>query len=154
MSALISFFGGTFARWLFAELLGIIKAREDRRGELEMLTAQQAIERERHEWQRQGIADAAAAGVKVVEAQREASAGDFADRMTLEALTQIGRPSGVAWVDAWNGAIRPALATAAILLIVGNALAPGRVVLTGVVMEVVAGILGLYIGGRIHATGR
>lgn len=153
MTALFSFLGSASLRWLLGELLGIIKAREDRRGEFEMIRLQADIDRERAERQRQAVADAAAAGVKLVEAQREASAGDFADRMTLEALQQIGRPSGVAWVDAWNGAIRPALASAAILLLVGSAIWPAHVVLTGALGEVVCGVLGLYVGGRVHLKG-
>ena len=154
MTALISFLGSAGLRWLVGELLGIFKAREDRRAEVEMIRLQAALAREQAERQRQAVADAAAAGVKLVEAQREASAGDAADRMTLEALQQIGRPSGVAWVDGWNGAIRPALASASILLLIGSTIWPAHVVLTPLVAEVVCGVLGLYVGGRIHATGR
>ena len=154
MTALISFLGSAGLRWLVGELLGIFKAREDRKAEVEMLRLQADLDRERAERQRLAVADAAAAGVKLVEAQREASASDYADKMMLEAMEQIGRPSGVAWVDAWNGSIRPALATASILLLIGNALAPGHIILTGIVGEVVCGALGLYVGGRIASTGR
>ncbi len=154
MTALLSFLGSASLRWLLGELLGIVKAREDRRSEVEMIRLQADLERERAERQRQAVADAAAAGVKLVEAQREASAGDFADRMTLEALQQIGRPSGVAWVDALNASVRPVMAYIALLLLAGSAIAPEHVVITGMVGEVVGGVLGLFIGGRIHATGR
>jgi len=154
MTALISFLGSASLRWLLGELLGIFKAREDRRAEIDMLRLQADLERERAERQRLAVQDAAAAGVKLVEAQREASAGDFADRMMLAGVEAVGRPSGIAWVDAWNGAIRPALASASILLLIGHAIAPGHIVLTGIVGEVVCGALGLYVGGRIASTGR
>jgi len=154
MTALISFLGSASLRWLLGELLGIVKAREDRRAEIDMLRLQADLERERAERQRLAVADAAAAGVKLVEAQREASASDAADRMMLAGVEAVGRPSGVQWVDSWNGSIRPALASASILLLLGNALFPAHVALTGLVGEVVCGALGLYVGGRIHATGR
>lgn len=153
MTALISFLGSAGLRWLVGELLGIFKAREDRRAEVEMIRLQADIAREQAERQRQAVADAAAAGVKLIEAQREASAGDAADRMMLEALQQIGRPSGVAWVDGWNGAIRPALASASILLLIGSAIWPDHVIITGLLGEIAAGVLGLYVGGRVHLKG-
>ena len=153
MTALISFLGSASLRWLLGELLGIIKAREDRRAEVEMIRLQADLERERAERQRLAVQDAAAAGVKLVESQREASAGDFADRMTLEALQQIGRPSGVAWVDALNASVRPVLAYVSLLLLAGSAIAPEHVVITGMVGEVACGALGLYVGGRVHLKG-
>lgn len=153
MTALISFLGSASLRWLLGELIGIFKAREDRRSEVEMIRLQADLAREQAERQRLAVADAAAAGVKLVEAQREASASDFADRMMLEAMEQIGRPSGIGWVDGWNGAIRPALASASILLLVGSAIWPAHIMLTGALGEVVCGVLGLYVGGRVHLKG-
>lgn len=154
MTALISFLGSASLRWLLGELLGIFKAREDRRAEVEMLRLQADLERERAERQRQAVKDAADAGVKLIEAQREASAGDFSDRMMLTAMEAIGRPSGVAWVDALNASVRPVMAYVALLLLAGHAVAPEHIVLTGMVGEVVGGVLGLFCGGRIVATGR
>lgn len=153
MTALISFLGSASLRWLLGELLGIFKAREDRKAEIEMLRLQADLERERAERQRQAVQDAAAAGVKLIEAQREASAGEMQDRMMLAAVESIGRPSGIGWVDGWNGAIRPALASASILLLVGSAIWPAHIVLTGALGEVVCGVLGLYVGGRVHLKG-
>lgn len=153
MTALISFLGSASMRWLLGELLGIFKAREDRRSEVEMIRLQADLAREQAERQRLAVADAAAAGVKLIEAQREASASDAADRMMLAAMEAIGRPSGVALVDGWNGAIRPALASASILLLVGSAIWPAHIVLTGALGEVVCGVLGLYVGGRVHLKG-
>lgn len=153
MSALFSFLGSAGLRWLVGELLGIFKAREDRKAEVEMLRLQADLERERADRQRLAVADAAAAGVKLVEAQREASASDYADKMMLEAMEQIGRPSGVAWVDALNASVRPVLAYASILLLIGNAIWPGHVVIAGTVGEVATAALGLYVGGRVHLKG-
>ena len=39
------------------------------------------------------------------------------------------------------------------LLLVGSALWPSHVALTGALGEVVCGVLGLYVGGRVHLKG-
>ena len=109
--------------------------------------------REQAERQRQAVADAAAAGVKLVEAQREASAGEMQDRMMLAAVESIGRPSGIGWVDALNSSVRPTLAYVSIFLLAGHAIAPDHVMLAGIVGEVACGALGLYVGGRVHLKG-
>lgn len=154
MTGLISFLGSAAFRWLVGEMLGIWRARDDRKAEIEMLRLQADIDREKSERQRVAVQDAAAAGVKLVEAQRVASAGDAADRMMLATIEGMGKPSGVAWVDALNSSVRPVMAYVSLLLLAGHALAPEHVAIAGMVGEVVSGVLGLFLGGRIHATGR
>ena len=151
---LTSFLSSAGLRWLLGEGVGMLKARQDHASEIEMLRVQAELEAARADRQRQAVQDAAAAGIKLVEAQAEASSAAAADAMMLEAMQQIGKPTGIAWVDGWNGAIRPFLASVSILLVAGSALWPQHVVLTGIVGEIVSGALGLYVGGRIHATGR
>ncbi len=154
MSALFSFLGSAVFRWLFGEILGMVKAREERNAEIAMMQLQHTLDREREEWRRQSVKEAAEQGVKLVEAQSVAAQSQAADAMMLEAMRQIGTPSGIKWLDAWNSAIRPGLATASILLLIGNAIWPQTVIITGLFGEIVAGVLGLYVGGRVHVTGR
>ena len=154
MSALFSFLGSAAFRWLLGEVLGMVKAREERNAEIAMLQLQHNLDREREEWRRQSVKEAAEQGVKLVEAQSVAAQSQASEAMMLEAIRQIGRPSGVRWADGWNAAIRPGLATVSVLLLVGNAVWPDGVIITGLLGEIVAGVLGLYVGGRIQATGR
>ena len=154
MSALLSFLGSAAARWLLGEVLAVWRQREDRRSEIAMMELQHRLDAERAQWQRQAVADAAAQGVKLVEAQAVAAQAQASDAMMLEAMRQIGQPSGVRWIDGWNAAIRPGLATVSVLLLAGNAVWPDVVVVTGLLGEIVAGVLGLYVGGRVQATGR
>lgn len=154
MSALFSFLGSAAFRWLLGEVLGMVKAREERNAEIAMLQIQHNLDREREEWRRQSVREAAEQGVKLVEAQSVAAQSQASDAMMLEAIRQIGVPSGIKWLDAWNGGIRPFLATVSILVLVGSVLFPAHVVITGLFGEIVAGVLGLYVGGRINSTGR
>ena len=154
MSGIVSFLGGTAFRWLFGEIIGFFKARQEHQQEMARMTLSLQQDQQRHQWQQEAIAAQAAAGVKVIEAQAVAGAQHMNDQMLLTTIEQIGKPSGVKWVDAFNAVIRPELAQVSILLLAGNALWPQHVALTGLVGEVVCAALGLFLGGRISSTGR
>lgn len=155
MGGLISFLGGTAFRWLVGELLGWIKARDERAAELAMLRLQHDLDRERHQWQQDAIAAQAAAGVRVIEAQNQAARDAAADLAFGAAVAGVStaqeRPD---WIGAWNAAIRPALASVAILLIAAQAFAPGAVVLSPLVMELICAVLGVFVGERIRTKGQ
>lgn len=153
MGAFFSFLGGTAFRWLFGEIISVIKANQEHKQELAMLTVQHTQARDQHEWRVAEIQAAAAAGVQVVEAKREAETQGFMDRAFLAAVEMTGKQTGIQWVDAWNASIRPLLATVAILLLVGQSVAPQHVVLSAFVSEVCGMALGIFVGGRIAAKG-
>lgn len=152
MSGIISFIGGTAFRWLFGELLGFLKARDEHRAEVERMKLQHDLDRDKHEWQQQAMAAAAAQGIKVIEAQREAHTAAVADDAFLAAIQGVNAASTRAdWIGAWNACIRPFLATVAILLLVGQALAPSVVVLSALVLDLICAVLGVFVGERIRA---
>ncbi|MEY2894060.1 MAG: hypothetical protein RJA98_3968 [Pseudomonadota bacterium] len=153
-SALFSFFGGTAFRWLFGEILSFVKERDADKREIERMRLQFEQDAQRQQWQQAAIKAAADAGLQLVEAKAEAARQEWGDRAFLAAAESTGKPSGIKWIDGFNALIRPELAQVSILLIVGNALFPQHVVLQGVVLEVVCGALGLFLGGRISSTGR
>ena len=168
MGGLFSFLGGTAFRWLFGELIGFFKARQEHQQEIERLRLEHDLERERAQWQREAAQDAAAAGLRVIEAQSEAARGAAADAAFVAAVQAVGavseqagavaqRPGFVGWLAgfavALNAFIRPELAQVSILLIVGNAIWPQHVALAGLVGEVVCGALGLFVGERIRQRG-
>lgn len=154
ISGLISLFGGTAFRWLMGEALSLFKAHQDHRQELEMVRLNMDMERQRSELRKSEIQAAADAGVKVVQAQAEAAHQATMDQAWLSAVEGIDKPSGIGWIDGFNKFIRPELAQVSILLLAGHAIWPDVVRLEGVVLEVVCGVLGLFIGGRIQVTGR
>lgn len=151
MSGLLSFLGGTAFRWLFGELIGFFKARQEHQQEIERMRLSLEQDAQRHQWQQEAIAAHAAAGVKVIEAQAQAAAGAAADAAFLAAVQGVGQASMRAdWIGAWNAAIRPALATVGILLLVGQSLAPAHVVLSALVLELICAVLGVFVGERIQ----
>lgn len=155
LSSIASFLGGTAFRWLVGELLGWIKARDERAAELAMLRLQHDLDRERHQWQQDAIAAQAAAGVRVIEAQSRATrdaAADIAFGAAVYGVTTAQQRSD--WIGAWNAAIRPALASMAILLIAAQAVAPSAVVLSPLVMDLICAVLGVFVGERIRTRGQ
>lgn len=154
MTGIISFLAGGAGRWLIGELLGWLKARQERKDELERMRLQLEQDRQRHEWQQQAIQAQAAAGVRVIEAKAVADAASAADAAFLAAVESVGQASQRPdKIGAWNAAIRPLLATVGILLLVGNAVAPAHVVLVPVVMDLILAALGIFVGERIRQRG-
>jgi len=154
MGGLFSFLGGTFFRWAFGAALESWNKRQDHRHEVEMLAIQLQQDGQRHAWQQEAIQAQALAGVKVIEAESVSARDAAADAAFLAGVSGVNVASErTDFVGMWNAAIRPALATVSILLIAGNSIAPDRVILAGVVLEVVCAVLGVFVGGRIRATG-
>ena len=65
----------------------------------------------------------------------------------VEAVKATGARTGVVWVDAWNGAIRPALATMCMLLIVGDWVQSGWD-LDSYSWALISAVIGIYIADR------
>lgn len=151
---ILSFLGGTAFRWLFGEVLGFLKQRDEHARELEMMRLQFEQDAQRHQWQQEAIQAQAAAGVKVIEAQAVAHAQAAADDAFLAAIAGVNTASQRAdWIGAWNAAIRPGLATVSIVLLVGNAVAPSWVALSPLLLDLICAVLGVFVGERIRARG-
>ena len=86
-------------------------------------------------------------GVKVIEAQRDAAVLQGETDAWLAAVKDVGRQTGIRFLDIWNGSVRPLLATLAILVIVAEVIATGFI-LSEWHKELVAAILGLYVADR------
>lgn len=152
MGGILSFLGGTAFRWLFGEILGFVKAREEHKLELARMQLEHTQARDRHQWQQEAIAAAAAAGIKLVEAQSVAAAAKAADDALLLAIKGVNDASmRTDWIGQWNASIRPGLATVGIFLLIGQALAPTHVILSALVTELICAVLGVFVGERIRA---
>lgn len=150
LSALLSFLGGSAFRMIWGEIASYFTRRQEHAQELERLRLQDDLEKGRHERDMQRIqlqADLKVQEVKVV--------GDVAIASTeanafVEAIKGAAKPIGIFFVDAWNGSIRPAMATIALALWV-LALYRAGFVPNDWDRELIAGILGFYIADRTLA---
>lgn len=150
MSAVLSFLMSSAFRMLWGEISAYFKARQEHKQELERMELQEKLETGRHERDMARIklqADLKVQEVKVI--------GDVAIQQTeanafVEAIKAAGKPIGIFFVDAWNGSIRPSMATVALALWV-LALYRSGFIIGDWDKELIAGILGFYIADRTLA---
>jgi hypothetical protein len=146
-SALFSFLGGSAFRMIWGEVASFIQKKQDQEFEIERLRLQGAMEAAQHERNMTAIKLQADLGVKVIEAQRDAAVLQVETDAWLAAVKDVGRQTGIRFLDIWNGSVRPLLATLAILGIVAEVIATGFI-LSEWHKELVAAILGLYVADR------
>lgn len=117
ITTLISFLGGSVFRMLWGEISSWLTKRQDHAQEIERIRLQGELDAAAHERNLVTIKAQADAGVKVIEQQAAAAMKGVESDAWLDAVKSTGRTVGVAWIDAWNGAIRPFVATWSVILI-------------------------------------
>ena len=120
ITALISFFGGSVFRMLWGEFSSWITKRQDHAQELDLLRLQESQAAAQHERNTASIRLQAELGVKTIQVQAESVVSEIETNAWLEAVKGTTKQVGIAWVDAWNAVIRPALATWAVAMITGH----------------------------------
>jgi len=146
-SALFSFLGGSAFRMVWGEVASYFQKKQDHEFELERVRLQGAMEAAQHDRNMAAIKLQSDLGIKVIEAQRDATLAGVEADAWLAAVKDVGKQTGIKFLDLWNGSVRPLLATLAILVVVGEVVATGFI-LSDWHKELVAAILGLYVADR------
>lgn len=147
IETLLAFLGGNAFRMLFGEISVAWTKWQEHRHELSLLEIQSRIDAQRHTQQLEMVKVQADAGIQVVRVQGEADVARAEGDAFVEAVRATGARSGVPWVDGWNGAIRPALATACILMVAGDWAASGWD-LDNYSWALVSAVIGVYVADR------
>jgi len=116
MSALLSFLGGSVFRMIFGELSAWLNKATDHKFEIERLRLQGDLDAAQHERNLAALRVQAELGVQTIRVQGEADAARIELEGWAGAVKQSMVPTGLLFVDAWNGIIRPLAATIAIWL--------------------------------------
>jgi hypothetical protein len=153
LTALLTFLGSAGLRLFIGKLFDAFDKWQDHRNELARLTLQGQLDAAQHERNQAAIRLQAEMGVKVIEAQTVAHVTSAEADAFVEAVKATGQRTGVAWVDVWNGVIRPLLATVCIVLWI-RSLAGRGFVLDEWDRALMGLALGVFVGGRIQSTGR
>jgi len=153
ITALMTFLGGATVRLFIGHLFDFITKWQDQKNELARLTLQGQLDAAQHTRNLEAIKVQADLGVKVIEAQTEAQVTQAEADAFIEAVRATGQRTGIMWVDLWNGIVRPLLASMCIVLWVAKIVGAGFV-LDEWDRELMGLALGVFVGGRIHATGR
>src|SRR5258708_5469892 len=146
-SALFSFLGGSVFRMIWGEASSYLQARQEHTQELERMKLQNDLEGARADRDLVRIKLQSELGVKEVQI-----AGDLAIQKSeadafLEAMKNSLKPTGIFFIDLWNGIIRPAAASFVLLLWFSKVLGQGFV-MDEWDMDISGVVLGFYFADR------
>lgn len=151
MSALLSFLGGSAFRMVWGEVADFFKRRQEHAQELELQRVQGELAAAAHARTMETLRTQAELGIKTIEAQSDADEALAAADAFKVAMGEANKPTGIKGIDAWNGAIRPAAASIAILLWV-FALNEQGYKMTEWDRELVGVILGFFFAHRVFSS--
>jgi len=117
IAALLSFLGGNVFRLCFGEIVAYLNKRQDHAQEIERMRLQGTLDSEQHERNMDSIKTQAELGVKTIQVQAESAIAQIEADGWLEAVKGTTKTIGVWFIDAWNGAVRPFVATWAVVMI-------------------------------------
>lgn len=119
MSAILSLFGGAAFRAIWGEVSTWLNNRQQHSQELERMKLQSELDAARSTQQLDALKTQSELGIKTIEVQKDAAMSQAdADAFTA-GLKAAAAATGVAWVDAWNGVVRPSYATVVLGLWIG-----------------------------------
>lgn len=147
MMAILSFLGGNAFRLIFGEVISYFNKKQEHTLELERMRLQGDLEAAQHSRNLESLRLQSELGVKVIEAQRDADLDRVDAGAWATAVAAVGQQTGIRFLDLWNGSIRPALATLAMLVIVFEVIQNGFV-LSDWDRELIGAILGIYVADR------
>lgn len=146
ISALFSFLGGAVFRMIWGEVAAWLTAAREHQWEIELMREQEKIDAAQHERNLAAIRLQADLGVKVIEVQGQMRVSEIETEAWLDAVKGTTQATGIWFVDLWNGLIRPAVATWAVLLVTGNYTGWWSIDDRG--WELCGAALGLYLADR------
>lgn len=147
LSAIFTFLGGSAFRMVWGEVSSFLNKKQDHQHEMDLMKLQSDLEDKAHLRQLESIRLQNELGVKMVEVQKEAEVAGEEARAFTEAMKDAFKPTGIFFIDAWNGSIRPQFAQLALVLWFLKLLEQGFV-MNDWDMGLAAGILGFFIADR------
>lgn len=117
ITTLLSFLGGSVFRMLWGEISSFLNKRQDHEHEVERMRLQSDLDAAQHTRQQEAVRLQAELGIKTVQVQAEARVDEAEADAWLAAVRGTTTVIGVQFIDAWNGGIRPMVATWSIIMI-------------------------------------
>jgi hypothetical protein len=146
MSGLISFLGGSVFRMMWGEVSAFITKGQEHKQEVTLIRLQAEIAKEAHERNLEALKLQHSLGVEQIYVQQEVAENQGELDAWVSATKAINIKSGIAWIDGWNQSIRPAVATVALIAMIGEIALLGH--LTDFHQEVFGAALGLFLADR------
>jgi hypothetical protein len=132
---------------IWGEASAFLNKRQDHAHEVELLKVQKELDDARHARDIEQMRLANELGLKTIEVQKDAAIAQGELDAFNKAIEAAARPSGIQWVDAWNGSIRPSYATVALALWLVKVAAQGFK-MDAFDAELLAVVAGFYFADR------
>lgn len=146
-TALISFLGGTLGRFAIGQLTDWLQKRQAHLQEIERIREQEKVDQAVHLRQMASIKLQSDLKVSEIKLIGENAIGLAEANAFTEAMKVANAPTGVKWIDGWNGSIRPLVATNAVLLWL-LAVCKNALIITDWDKNLIASVLGYYFADR------
>ncbi len=147
MGSLLSFLGGSAFRMLWGEISSYMNKRQDHKYEVERMKLQETAAAAQHERNLNAQRVQAELGIKTIAMQAEADVGRTEAEAFKAAMENAFKPTGVAWLDAINGLVRPSYGYVALALWILS-VHQGGWVLTAWSLDLIAVIIGYFFADR------
>lgn len=151
MGALVSFLSGSAFRMLWGEISTWLNARQEHKHEIERMKLQGVLDGEAHARNLAAIKVQAELGIKTIMQQAEADVSRIETEAWRAAVENMQKPTGVTWVDAWNGVIRPSFASGALVLWLWyefSHMAINAWTISAFSLDLIAIVIGFYFADR------
>jgi len=102
---------------MWGELAGFFKAKQEHKHELVLMKTQAELEDKRAANALAAQRQQAELGYKTINVQADADISREESAAWRAAVERMNQPTGIKWVDAWNGAMRPAFYTLALTIV-------------------------------------
>lgn len=146
MGGLISFLSGSIFRTVWGEISSFVTKNQDHKQSIELLNIEAKLGANKHAQDIELIATKQSLGISNTQNQVEVITGSSSADAWVEAGKGINTRTGVEWVDGWNQAIRPGVATIAVFSMIAEIIMLGH--LTDWHREVFSAALGIYLADR------
>lgn len=146
ITSLLAFLGGSAFRMMWGEVSHWITEARDHRREIERMREQETIDAATHARNLESIRLQHSLGVEVIRVKADEMRGTIETEAWGKLVEGTTRTIGIAFIDAWNAAIRPAVATWAIVGISGHYL--GQWALDENGWAIAGAALGIYLADR------
>ena len=125
LSAFLTFLGGTAFRMLWGEITSWLNKKQDHEHEVTLLRLQSDLDDKAHVRNIEAQKLQASLGITEIRVRSEADIEMKDAEAFIEGVKASGKPSGIAWVDAWNASIRPQYAEVALVVWIVKLVAQG-----------------------------
>lgn len=147
MGALLSFLGGSAFRMIWGEVSSYFTKRQDHKYEIQRMELENKFASDQHARNLEAQRLQVELGHKTIAIQAEADVGRTEAEAFRAAMESAFKPTGVAWLDAINGLVRPAYGYTALVLWLLSVHQAGWT-LTAWSLDLMAVIVGFFFADR------